>query len=124
MGSQYIGGDDLIRSEEPVCEEICIDKEAVLKAKANQLTDEEVTQLAETFRALGDPTRIRIIQALRQQELCVCDLCQVLDMSQSAISHQLRVLRNLRLVKFRKAGKNVYYSLDDEHIVSLFDQGL
>lgn len=112
------------RTEEPLCEEVCIDKEAVLRAKETQLTDEEVTQLAETFRALGDPTRIRIIQALRQQELCVCDLCQVLDMSQSAISHQLRVLRNLRLVKFRKSGKNVYYSLDDEHIVQLFDQGL
>lgn len=112
------------RSEEPLCDEVCVDKEAVLRAKKNQLTDDEVTQLAETFRALGDPTRIRIIQALRQEELCVCDLCQVLEMSQSAISHQLRVLRNLRLVKFRKSGKNVYYSLDDDHIVLLFDQGL
>lgn len=121
---EYTGGDDLSRNEEPLCEEVCVDKEAVLRARQNQLTDDEVTQLAETFRALGDPTRIRIIQALRQEELCVCDLCQVLDMSQSAISHQLRVLRNLRLVKFRKSGKNVYYSLDDDHIVLLFDQGL
>lgn len=118
------GGDDLSRSVEPLCDEVCVDKEAVFRAKQNQLTDDEVTQLAETFRALGDPTRIRIIQALRQEELCVCDLCQVLEMSQSAISHQLRVLRNLRLVKFRKSGKNVYYSLDDDHIVLLFDQGL
>lgn len=110
--------------EVPLCEEFCFDQEAVLKAKKQQLTDDEVNKLADTFRALGDPTRIRIIQALRHEELCVCDLSCVLGMSQSAVSHQLRVLRNLRLVKFRKSGKNVYYSLDDEHIVLLFDQGL
>ncbi|MGI6553816.1 MAG: ArsR/SmtB family transcription factor [Bacillota bacterium] len=102
----------------------CIDEEAVAHAKKHQLTDQEVVKLAETFKVLGDPTRIKIIQSLRQGELCVCDLSQVLEMSQSAISHQLRVLRNLRLVKFRKEGKVVYYSLDDDHITQLFDQGL
>lgn len=108
----------------PGCEEYCIDEEAVIHAKKHQLTNQEVVKLAETFKVLGDPTRIRIIQSLRQGELCVCDLSQVLEMSQSAISHQLRVLRNLRLVKFRKEGKVVYYSLDDDHITQLFDQGL
>ncbi|NLC37869.1 MAG: winged helix-turn-helix transcriptional regulator [Clostridia bacterium] len=108
----------------PGCEESCIDEEAVAHAKKNQLTEQEVVKLAETFKVLGDPTRIRIIQALRQGELCVYDLSLVLEMSQSAISHQLRVLRNLRLVKFRKEGKVVYYSLDDDHITQLFDQGL
>lgn len=112
------------RNETPLCEEFCIHREAVLNAERTELTDDEVNRLAETFRVLGEPTRIRIIQALRHQELCVCDLSQALGMSQSAISHQLRVLRNLRLVKFRKEGKNAYYSLDDEHIVLLFDQGL
>lgn len=107
-----------------ICDDYCVHQEAVCSAKKHQLNTEEVMQLSETFKALGDPTRIRIIQALRQAELCVCDLSQVLDLSQSAISHQLRVLRNLRLVKFRKEGKNVFYSLDDEHIVLLFDQGL
>ena len=111
-------------TEVPRCEEFCLDHEAVLNAQQNQLTEDEVIKLADTFRALGDPTRIRIIQALRHGELCVCDLSYVLGMSQSAVSHQLRVLRNLRLVKFRKSGKNVYYSLDDDHIVLLFDQGL
>lgn len=112
------------REETPLCKEVCIDREAVLIARRNQLTEDEVNQLSETFRALGDSTRVRIIHALRQTELCVCDLAHVLGMNQSAVSHQLRVLRNLRLVKFRKSGKNVYYSLDDDHIVSLFDQGL
>lgn len=108
----------------PRCEEFCVDNEAVLNAQQNQLTEDEVIKLADIFRALGDPTRVRIIQALRHEELCVCDLSYVLGMSQSAVSHQLRVLRNLRIVKFRKSGKNVYYSLDDEHIVLLFDQVL
>lgn len=87
-------------------------------------SDGIVAKLAETFRVLGDPTRVKIIYALSQKELCVCEISAVLDMSQSAISHQLRILRNLRLVKYRKEGKTVYYSLDDEHILMLFHQGL
>lgn len=114
----------MTRERTPLCDDFCVHQEAVCNARKHQLALEEVLQLSETFKALGDPTRIRIIQALRHNELCVCDLSQALEISQSAISHQLRVLRNLRLVKFRKEGKNVYYSLDDEHIVLLFDQGL
>jgi len=68
---------------------------------------------------LGDKTRIKILYALSKSELCVCDISAVLDMSMSAVSHQLRVLRNMKLVKYRKKGKEVYYSLDDEHIIQL-----
>jgi ArsR family transcriptional regulator len=106
------------------CEVQCIHKENVIKVKGNSLSSEEILGLAEIFKALGDPTRIRILHALSQEELCVCDLVEVLEMNQSAISHQLRVLRNLRLVKHRKEGKMVFYSLDDDHIINLFAQGL
>jgi len=107
-----------------LCEGICVHNKNVTRVKEQALSSDEVLGLSETFKALGDPTRIRILHALSQEELCVCDLEEVLEMSQSAISHQLRVLRNLRLVKFRKEGKMVFYSLDDEHIINLFSQGL
>lgn len=85
---------------------------------------EALQDLAALFKALGDPTRVRILAALALRELCVCDLCAILDMSQSAVSHQLRLLRTARLVRFRRDGKNVFYSLDDEHVLALFAQGL
>lgn len=84
------------------------------------IDENTILNLSETFGALSDPTRVKILHALSKSELCVCDISAVLDMTISAVSHQLRVLRNMRLVKFRKAGKMVYYSLDDEHIVRLF----
>ena len=107
-----------------MCEEICIHKENVIRIRDKSLAPGEISGLAETFKALGDPTRIKILHALSQQELCVCDLVEVLEMSQSAVSHQLRFLRNVRLVKHRKQGKMVFYSLDDDHIINLFNQGL
>jgi DNA-binding transcriptional ArsR family regulator len=85
---------------------------------------EQMMDLSNLFKALGDFTRIRILEALLSSELCVCDLVSVLDMNQSAISHQLRVLRSSKIVKYRKEGKNVYYSLDDNHISQLINQGL
>lgn len=106
-----------------VCTE-CHIHDNVLAKLDRQLSEEIYQRLAETFKTFGDPTRIKIIHALSQTELCVCDLAELLEMSQSAISHQLRVLRNHRLVKYRKEGRVVYYSLDDEHIVLLFNQGL
>lgn len=106
------------------CEVQCIHKEKVLKVKEKALSPAETLNLAEIFKALGDPTRIRILHALSQEELCVCDLAEVLEMQQSAVSHQLRILRNLRLVKHRKEGKMVFYSLDDDHIINLFAEGL
>jgi ArsR family transcriptional regulator, lead/cadmium/zinc/bismuth-responsive transcriptional repressor len=80
--------------------------------------------LAETFRALGDPTRVRILDALSRAELCVCDIAALLSISESAVSHQLRLLRSLRLVRSRRAGRMVFYALDDDHITRLFAQGL
>jgi ArsR family transcriptional regulator len=85
---------------------------------------EAVSALAETFRVLGDPTRVRMLDALSHGELCVCDLATLLGLTESAVSHQLRLLRSLRLVRARRAGRMVYYALDDRHIVTLFKQGL
>lgn len=86
--------------------------------------EEKLYDLAELFKVFGDTTRVKIISALFEAEMCVCDIAELLSMTQSAISHQLRVLRQARLVKHRKEGKVVFYSLDDEHIKSIFNQGL
>lgn len=110
--------------DEDVCEVTCIHKENIDRVRGKSLAPGEIAGLAETFKALGDPTRIKILHALSQEELCVCDLAEVLEMSQSAVSHQLRFLRTLRLVKHRKEGKMVFYALDDNHIITLFKQGL
>lgn len=102
------------------CDETCGGTEAdVKKVKEKMVDDTTAVELADLFKALGDPTRIRIIHALLQSELCVHDLTQVLEMGQSAISHQLRLLRNMRIVKRRKVGKTVFYSLDDDHVEQL-----
>lgn len=106
------------------CEVTIIDEERVRTVAPRIVDGLTATRLAETFKALSDPTRVRIISALSHAELCVCDLAAVLGMSQSAISHQLRLLRTLRLVKRDKRGRMVYYSLDDDHIEILFGQGL
>ena len=84
---------------------------------------EAVTTLAETFKILGDPTRIKIAFALSKEELCVCDIANLLGVSQSAVSHSLRTLRQMKLVRFRKEGKIAYYTLDDDHIANLLDEG-
>lgn len=94
------------------------------KRKDEILSQERVIELSKIFKALGDPTRLRIIDSLSREELCVCEIAELLNMNQSAISHQLRVLRNLRLVKYRKEGKSAVYSLDDDHVLQLFNQGL
>jgi ArsR family transcriptional regulator len=86
--------------------------------------DETLYDLAELFKVFGDSTRIKIICALFQSEMCVCDIAAVLGGTQSAVSHQLRVLKQAKLVKYRKEGKVVYYSLDDEHVQGIFNLGL
>jgi DNA-binding transcriptional ArsR family regulator len=83
-----------------------------------------VRTLADTFKALGDPTRLRLVAALATEELCVCDLATLLGVSQSAVSHSLRTLRDLRLVRFRRSGKIAYYTLDDAHIATLLAEGV
>lgn len=97
--------------------------ENVEQVRDTMLSEKEFLFLAELFKALGDYTRVRILYALSISELCVCALAEVLDMSQSAISHQLRLLRAARLVRYRKEGKNVFYALDDDHVDNLLKQG-
>lgn len=107
-----------------MCEIRCEHPQTICLAKAEMLPDDTVRRLAEIFKLLGDATRIKILHILSRQEMCVCDIAQTLEMGQSAISHQLRVLRAARLVKYRKEGKEAWYSLDDNHVVGLMCQGL
>lgn len=106
------------------CDCNVIHEDALNKVKEKMPDEENLYDLAELFKVFGDTTRIKILYALSESEMCVCDIAVLLNMTQSAISHQLRVLKQARLVKFRKDGKIVYYSLDDEHIKHIFDQGL
>ncbi|MBP3962774.1 helix-turn-helix transcriptional regulator [Paenibacillus sp. DLE-14] len=107
------------------CDDSCSGTQMDFKTVKENLVDESAANaMADLFKTLGDPTRVKIIHALSQSELCVHDLTQVLDMGQSAISHQLRFLRNLRIVKRRKVGKTVFYSLDDDHVEQIFIQTL
>ena len=99
-----------------LCSETVINLQKVQDVQQNMPAPGEILSLAETFKILGDPTRLKIVLALAKEELCVCDLATLFELSVSAISHQLRLLRSMKLVKYRKAGKMVYYSLDDEHI--------
>lgn len=86
--------------------------------------EETLQDLANLFKVFGDPTRIRILYALSAQELCVCDIAEILQMTQSAISHQLRTLKQMHLVKFRREGKTVLYSLADNHVYTILSQGI
>jgi ArsR family transcriptional regulator len=106
------------------CAETYIHDERVQTTIAHLVDDATANHLAETFKALSDPTRVRIVSLLRRDELCVCDLAAALGMSQSAVSHQLRILRDLRLVRWRREGRLVFYKLDDDHVADLFQRGL
>lgn len=106
------------------CNGNIIHEDIVVRVKDKLPAEETLYDLAELFKVFGDTTRIKIICALFESEMCVCDLSCLLNMTQSAISHQLRVLKSARLVKFRREGKVVYYSLDDEHIKHIYDAGL
>lgn len=94
------------------------------RVRAALMAPRTVELLAETFKVLGDPTRVRVLDALSRRELCVCDLAALIGLSDSAVSHQLRLLRSLRLIRARRLGRRVFYALDDQHIVRLFEQGL
>ncbi len=108
----------------PTCDCNIIHEDEVEKAKARLVEETELYDLADFFKVLGDSTRMKIISILSEAELCVCDLAYVLDMKQSAVSHQLRVLKNARLVKWHREGKVVYYTLDDDHVETIFKIGL
>ena len=96
----------------------------IARVRRHQLDERSCGALAEIFKALGDATRVRILDALAQAELCVCDLAALVGLSESAVSHQLRLLRGMRVVRARRAGRMVFYALDDDHIMGLFEQGL
>lgn len=106
------------------CDCTIIHEDVVNSVRDSMPAEENLYDLAELFKVFGDTTRIKILYALFASEMCVCDIASLLNMTQSAISHQLRVLKQTRLVKFRREGKIVYYSLDDDHIKQIFDQGL
>ena len=101
------------------CEEWAVDRERVAEARRQLLDDEVYAGLAETFAALADSNRAKIVYSLLDRELCVCDIACVVGISESAVSQHLRILRTLRLVKQRKEGRNMYYSLNDDHIRQL-----
>lgn len=106
-------------TDEFCCENTVVHESAVKKALEVMPDEDLLYDAAELFKIFGDSTRIRILSALSVNELCVCDICSVLNMTKSAVSHQLRILRQTKLVKNRRNGKEVYYSLDDDHVSSI-----
>ena len=101
-----------------------VDEETIAQVNEKMPPEEELQDLAEFFKVFADSTRIKILYVLLQSEMCVCDIGQILGISQSAVSHQLRVLKQMRLVKYRKEGKSIFYSLSDKHIELILSQGI
>jgi len=108
----------------PVCQVTCVHEKAVKTVEQAMPSEEHLSGLSEMFKILGDGTRLRILHALSHHELCVCDLVSIIGMSQPAVSHQLRLLRTAKLVRYRKVGKNVFYSLADSHVTALLATAL
>jgi DNA-binding transcriptional ArsR family regulator len=104
----------------PACEESLVHLDSVRQVQSGVLETEKAQRMAEFFSALSDPHRLKLLSALSHRELCVCDLAAAVKMGESAVSHQLRVLKAQRLVKYRRRGRNVFYSLADSHIVTLY----
>lgn len=114
----------MFKKKDPVCDCNVIHRDAVQRALKQKPHEEQLERLSELFKILGDQTRIKILWVLDQNEMCVCDIANVLNMTKSSISHQLAVLRMAGIVKYRRSGKEVYYMLDDEHITQLYETGL
>ena len=108
----------------PCCQAEIVHTDVLETVRTQLPPDEVLYDLAELFKIFGDSTRIKILYALLQSELCVCDIAGLLDVTQSAVSHQLRVLKASKLVKFRREGKVVFYSLADDHVMSILSQGM
>lgn len=106
----------------PSCDAHLVHIEQVRQVQPEIMSLDKAQQMAEFFNALADPNRLRLMSALANRELCVCDLAAGVKVSESAVSHQLRILRSQRLVKYRREGRNVYYSLADQHIISLYQE--
>lgn len=110
--------------EEGICEFMHVHEDIIDQVKQVMPQEQELVELSEFFKVFGDSTRIKILYVLSQSEMCVCDIATLLQMGQSAISHQLRILKQMRLVKFRRDGKTVFYSLSDDHIQTILAQGM
>ena len=108
----------------PCCDEFLVHSDTLVWVQTALPEDEKLYDLAEVFKVFGDSTRIKILYALFESELCVCDIAQLLHLTQSAVSHQLRVLKNTRLVKPRRDGKAVFYSLADDHVRKILSTGM
>lgn len=107
-----------------VCQIFCFNKDKVNRIRKAILSQEKLDSLVDLLKAVSDHTRAKILLSLKGGELCVCDICHVLGLSLSAVSHQLRILRNLKLVKYRSEGKMAFYSLADRHIINLIEDGI
>ena len=113
-----------LEAEAECCESFQVHSDMVEAVRCHMPEDELLDSISDTFKVFGDKTRIKILYVLHTCELCVCDIAQLLDMNQSAISHQLRVLKQMRLVSFRRDGKTVFYKLADAHIQAILAQGM
>ena len=118
----FKGGE--IVEEKMACDFMHIHNDIVEKVQKNMIEEEKLYDLAELYKAFGDTTRIRILYVLSEAEMCVCDISKILNMTVSAVSHQLKVLKNARLVKSKKSGKSVFYSLDDDHVFKMISNGI
>ena len=115
----------MVQENTPTCQEEELHPEAIHRVREKLPQDEVLYDLAELFKIFGDSTRDKILYALLEaEELCVCDIASLMDVTQSSVSHQLRVLKSSKLVKFRKEGKTVYYSLADDHVCRILSQGM
>lgn len=112
------------KRQSPCCEENVVHQDVVERVREQLPQDEILYDLAELFKMFGDSTRVKILYALLESELCVCDIAKLMEVTQSAVSHQLRVLKANKLVKFRREGKVVYYSLADQHVIRILSQGM
>jgi ArsR family transcriptional regulator, lead/cadmium/zinc/bismuth-responsive transcriptional repressor len=117
------GTDAIPAAVAEVCDVSYVQADVLASVRPALVQPRDAAALAATFAVLGDPTRVRLLDALAQRELCVCELAELVGSTESAVSHQLRLLRSLRLVRSRRAGRQVYYALDDDHIRALLTQG-
>lgn len=108
----------------PCCGETAVHTDRLEAVKKQLPPEEDLYDLAELFKLFGDSTRVQILYALLESELCVCDLASLIGVTQSAVSHQLRILKAGKLVKFRREGKTMFYSLDDDHVARILSQGM
>lgn len=113
-----------MHNKEAGSEYLAVRKDVVKRVLSKQPAEEELYDLAELFKVFGDSTRIRILHALIETELCVGDMAQILNLSQSAVSHQLKLLKDAKLVRFRREGKIIFYALDDEHVRNILSMGM